>query len=64
MSTCKPSNASIEIGIMPMSGRTPGRKGRLTALCMLVAAIIMIGLVLTGELHMIEPRAPIALAAN
>jgi hypothetical protein len=47
-----------------MSERTFTRKGRLAAVGMLICAIVMIGLILTGVMQVHEPRAPFALATK
>jgi hypothetical protein len=36
------------------------RKSRLITICMLVGAVVMIGLALTGTLQMRVPRSPVA----
>jgi hypothetical protein len=53
-----PRDNPVDVG--QMSERTLNRKGRLTAVCMLIAAMIVIGLVVAGMLPVSEPRAPIA----
>jgi hypothetical protein len=49
---------------MLMSERILARTGRLAAVGMLICAIIMIGLILTGVVLVHEPRAPVALATK
>jgi hypothetical protein len=43
-----------------MSGPSPSRKGRLTAACMLVCALIIFGLAVTGVLQLRWASPPVA----
>jgi hypothetical protein len=47
-----------------MSGRSLTRKGRLTAICMLVCAVLVIGLALSGVLQITATRSPVAHVAT
>ena len=49
---------------IPMRADERERKRRLIAVCMLIGAVVMIALVLSGTVQVSEPRAPVVLATE